>query len=148
MTDSYQIKQAKFEGFFKTVRKNYLYTILFFILIIGLVIGLQYAQKKLEFNESKMILGWFAFIIIANLIITYTNLIMYRQIKSKVGIQGPKGYDGPHGEQGTFDSCAQCGTKDVIFEQIYAEQGIAEPILPEKIDTRSIAEKRATDDYD
>jgi hypothetical protein len=148
MTDSYQIKQAKFEGFFKTIRKNYLYTILFFILIIGLVIGLQYAQKKLEFNESKMILGWFAFIIIANLIITYTNLIMYKQIKTTVGIQGPKGYDGPHGDQGAFDSCAQCGTKDVIFEQIYAEPGIAEPILPEKIDTRSVAEKRETGDYD
>ncbi len=147
MTDSYQIKQAKFDGFFKTVKKNYIYTILFFILIIGLVVGLQYAQKRLEFSESKMILGWFAFIIIANVIITYTNLTMNRQIKTQVGMQGPRGYEGPHGEQGVFNSCVECGTKNVIFEQIYAEPGIAEPILPEKIDTRSIAEKRATGDY-
>ncbi len=147
MTDSYQIKQAKFEGFFKTVQKNYLYTILFVIVIIVLVVCLQYAQKRLEFNESKMILGWFAFIIIANIIITYTNLIMYKQIKTKIGLPGPKGYDGPHGEQGSFDSCAQCGIKTPIFEQIYAEPGIAEPILPEKIDDRSIAEKKATNDY-
>ena len=148
MTDSYEIKQAKFDSFFLTIRKKYWHSILFIITIIGLIFGLQYAQKKLAFNESKMILGWFAFIIIANVIITYVNLIMYQQIKNKIGIQGPKGYQGPHGDQGVFDSCAQCGNKEVIFDQIYAEPGIAEPVLPERIDTRTVKEKRATGDYD
>jgi hypothetical protein len=126
-------KQAKFNGFIQTIFNRYWQTFIFIIIICILIIGLQYVQKKLQFSESKMIINWFGFLIIINVIITYTTIIIYQQVKTQIGIPGAPGVQGPIGASGDDDSCNQCNKKSPTFEQVQQEPPIKQPLLPDKI---------------
>jgi hypothetical protein len=131
-------KEIEYYGFLKTIGSNYGYTILFFFIIIGLIFVLQYAQKKLNFPESKMIVNWFGFIIIINVLITYGTIMMYQQVKNQKGYIGAKGVQGPIGEQGYNEFCDQCAKEIKIVQPLFAEPKIKQPILPEVINTDSV----------
>jgi hypothetical protein len=132
-------KQAKFNGFFETIFNKYWQTFFFIITICILIIGLQYIQKKLQFSESKMIINWFGFLIIINVILTYTTIIIYQQVQSQPGIPGAPGVQGPIGASGDDDSCNECNKKPKIFEQVYLEKEklVKQPLLPDKIIVKS-----------
>jgi hypothetical protein len=126
-------KKENFYGFFKTIADNYSQTIVFIIIIIGILVGLKYAQTKLDFPNSKMILNWFGIIVICNLFITYSILMTYQQVKNQRGFQGSAGYQGPIGSQGYIDYCTSCDKKIDTFEQVYEDTLKPQPLLPEKI---------------
>lgn len=128
-------KEVEYYGFFKTISSNYRYTILFLIIIAALIFLIQYAQKKLNFPESKMIVNWFGFIIVINVIITYGTIMMYKQVKNQTGYVGAKGVQGPIGDQGISEYCDQCASEIKTVQPIYAEPKIKQPILPENINT-------------
>lgn len=127
------VKKERFYSFFQAIANNYWQTIIFIIIIVMLLLLLKYAQNKLDFPNSKMILNWFAMIVIFNLFITYSILMMYKQVKNQTGFQGAKGYQGPIGAQGYVDYCTGCTKKIDTFEQVYEETTKPQPILPEKI---------------
>jgi hypothetical protein len=126
-------KQNQFNGFFYTIFNKYWQTLMFFIIVTVLIIGLQYVQKKLQFSESKMIINWFGILIILNVIITYTTIIIYQQVKEQQGAPGAPGVQGPIGDQGYSDYCAVCKTIPQTFKQVQEEQPIKQPLLPDKI---------------
>jgi hypothetical protein len=126
-------KEVQYYGFIQTVTHNYWQTIIFIIIIIGLIFVIQYAQKRLNFPESKMIINWFGFIIIMNVLITYGTIMMYKQVKNQQGYSGAKGVQGPMGDQGRSEYCDQCTAPIKTVEQLYAEPKIKQPILPETI---------------
>ena len=128
-------KKEKFYGFFQAIMDNYGQTIIFVIIIIVILISLKYAQTKLDFPNSKMILNWFGIIVICNLFITYSILMTYQQVKNQPGFQGAPGYQGPIGSQGYVDYCAECNKKidTDTFEQVYEDTLKPQPLLPEKI---------------
>jgi hypothetical protein len=126
-------KQNQFNGFFATIFNKYWQTLIFIIIVTVLIFGLQYIQKKLQFSESKMIINWFGILIIINVILTYTTIIIYQQVKEQPGIPGPAGVQGPTGDQGYSDYCATCQSKQQTFKQVPEEKYIKQPILPEKI---------------
>jgi hypothetical protein len=128
-------KENEYYGFLQTISSNYGYTLLFLFIIIGLIFLLQYAQKRLNFPESKMIINWFGFIIVMNVIITYGTIMMYKQVKNQKGYVGTKGVQGPIGEQGYSDFCDQCAKEIKTVQPIFAEEKIRQPILPEEINT-------------
>lgn len=126
-------KKNEFNGFMYTIFNKY-WQLLIFIIIIGvLIFGLQYVQKRLQFSESKMIINWFGFLIIINVIITYTTIIIYQQVKEQPGLPGAPGVQGPSGEQGYSDYCETCNKKIQTFEQEPVIEPIKQPILPDKI---------------
>ena len=131
-------KKEKFYSFFQAVANNYWQTIVFIIIIVMLLLLLKYAQNKLDFPNSKMILNWFAMIVIFNLFITYSILMMYKQVKNQKGYIGIKGVQGPVGEQGISEYCDQCATEIKTVQPLYAEPKIKQPILPEVINTEPI----------
>jgi hypothetical protein len=126
-------KQNQFNGFFYTVFNKYWQTLIFFVIIVVLIVGLQYVQKRLQFSESKMIINWFGILIIVNVIITYTTIIIYQQVKDQSGLPGAPGVQGPTGEQGYSDYCATCNKEVQTFKQKPEEAPIKQPILPDKI---------------
>lgn len=131
-------KEIEYYGFLQTITRNYGYTILFIFIIVGLVFLIQYAQKKLNFPESKMIVNWFGFIIVINVIITYGTIMMYKQVKNQKGYVGINGVQGPTGDQGMSEYCDQCATEIKTVQPIYAEPKIKQPILPETINVEPI----------
>ncbi len=128
-------KEIQYYGFLQTIASNYGYTILFIIIIGALIFLIQYAQKKLNFPESKMIVNWFGFIIVINVIITYGTIMMYKQVKNQKGYVGSKGVQGPNGDQGSNEYCTQCAEEIKTVQPIYAEPKIKQPLLPETINT-------------
>ena len=126
-------KKNKFYGFFQTVIINYWQTILFIFLIVILLVTLKYAQDRLDFPESKMVLNWFGLIVIGNLLITYFILIIYQQVKNQPGFVGSSGYQGPIGNQGYSDYCEVCKEKLDIMEHEYEVVAPPQPLMPEKI---------------
>ncbi len=126
-------KQNQFNGFFYTVFNKYWQTLIFGIIIIILIVGLQYVQKRLQFSESKMIINWFGILIIVNVIITYTTIIIYQQVKEQPGVPGAPGVQGPTGDQGYSDYCGTCNTAVQTFKQKPEEAPIKQPLLPDKI---------------
>ncbi len=140
-TDSETIKienkEAQFNGFLQTMFNRYWQTFFFIVIICILVIGLQYIQKKLQFHESKIIINWFGFLIIINVIITYTTIIIYQQVKTQPGIPGAPGVQGPVGSTGEDDTCNECSEKPQVFQQVYTEEPVNQPLLPDKIIVKS-----------
>ena len=126
-------KQNQFNGFFYTIFNKYWQTLIFFVIITILIVGLQYVQKRLQFSESKMIINWFGILIIVNVIITYTTIIIYQQVKEQPGILGAPGVQGPTGDQGYSDYCATCNSPVQTFNQKPEEAPIKQPLLPDKI---------------
>ena len=80
-----------------------------------------------------MIINWFGILIIVNVIITYTTIIIYQQVKEQPGLPGAPGVQGPTGEQGYSDYCATCNTATQTFKQKPEEAPVKQPILPDKI---------------
>ncbi len=126
-------KEVEYYGFMKTLTNNYGYTFLFVFLIIGLIFLIKYAQKRLNFPESKMIINWFGFIIIINVIITYGTIMMYKQVKNQKGYVGIKGVQGPVGDQGMNVYCSQCAEEVKTVQPLYGGPKIKSPFLPETI---------------
>jgi hypothetical protein len=139
-------KEIEYYGFLKTIASNYGYTILFLIIIVGLIFLIQYAQKKLNFPESKMIVNWFGFIIVINVIITYGTIMMYKQVKNQKGYIGSKGVHGPIGDQGSSEYCDQCASEIKTVQPIFAESKIKQPLLPETINTDPVGLDDEDDD--
>jgi hypothetical protein len=126
-------KEVQYYSFMQTITSSYGYTIFFILLIIGLIFLIQYAQKRLNFPESKMIVNWFGFIIIINVLITYGTIMMYKQVKNQKGYVGVKGVQGPVGDQGMSEYCDQCTAPIKTVEQVYAGPKVKQPILPDTI---------------
>ncbi len=126
-------KEIQYYGFLQTIASNYGYTILFIIIIGALIFLIQYAQKKLNFPESKMIVNWFGFIIVINVIITYGTIMMYKQVKNQKGYVGIKGVQGPVGDQGMNVYCSQCAEEVKTVQPLYGGPKIKSPFLPETI---------------
>jgi len=139
-------KEIEYYGFLKTLGSNYGYTILFLIIIASLIFLIQYAQKKLNFPESKMIVNWFGFIIVVNVMITYGTIMMYKQVKNQKGYIGSKGVQGAIGDQGRSEYCEQCATEIKTVQPIYAEPKIKQPLLPETINTDPVGFDDEEDD--
>jgi hypothetical protein len=135
------LNQPKFYGFFQAITDNYLYSLFFIFLVIMLIITLKYAESNLDFPESKMILRWFAIIVMGNLLITYVVLMMYNQVKNQKGLLGGPGFQGPIGNQGKTDYCATCEKKLDVMEQEYEVLAPPQPLLPEKIIIEPIKDK-------
>lgn len=130
-------KEAQFNGFLQMIFNKYWQTFFFLLIVCILIIGLQYVQKRLQFHESKMIINWFGILIIVNVIITYTTIIIYQQVKEQPGIPGAPGVQGPVGYNGEDDTCNECNKKPKVFEQVYSEEPINQPLLPDKIVVKS-----------
>lgn len=127
------INQPKFYGFFETIIENYWNSLLFIFLVVMLLLTLKYAENNLNFPESKMILRWFAIVVMGNLLITFVVLMMYNQVKNQKGLVGAPGFQGPIGNQGQTDYCATCEKKLDIMEQEREVVAPPQPLLPEKI---------------
>ena len=133
ITDNIIHKQNQFNGFIYTIFNKYWQTLIFIVIIGVLIFGLQYVQKRLQFSESKMIINWFGFLIIINVIITYTTIIIYQQVKEQPGLPGAPGVQGPTGDQGYSEYCTNCDLKMQTFNKVPIEEPIKQPILPDKI---------------
>jgi len=131
----------RFYGFFQTIFTYYWQTIIFFMLLVIILLLLKYAHNNLNFPESKMIINWFAIIVIGNLLITYSIIMIYQQVKNQPGYEGPSGLQGPLGSQGGSDVCSYCNKKEEGMEPVNELVAPPQPVLPgEVIATPSVRE--------
>ena len=128
-----KIKQSNFYAFSTSLILNYWATFIFILIIILLLVVLKYAQDKLDFPQSKMILNWFAIVVVGNLIITYTIIMIYQSVKNQQGFEGPQGYQGPIGDYGNSDYCNQCNKKLDVMEPDYELVAPPQPLMPNEI---------------
>jgi hypothetical protein len=131
-----QDNTSDLQGFFATVAKYHYQTILFCVAIIIFIIILREANSRLLFPESRSLLNWFGFLVIANLMITYLIMITYRQVKNQQGLSGPSGYQGAFGDQGYSQNCGVCETDVRTMELPFEEPVIKQPVLDEKLDLK------------
>lgn len=131
-----QYTRQDISGFFSTVAKYHWQTILFLIVIVVFVIILREANRRLLFPETKSLLNWFGFLVLANLMITYLIMITYRQVKNQPGLPGPDGYQGQFGDQGYSQNCGVCETEINTMTLSFEEPTIKQPVLPEKLDLK------------
>jgi hypothetical protein len=127
------IREEQFIGFFETILNNYKEAIIFVVIIILILLLMWYANSKLDFEESKMILNWFGIIVVINVILTYTILIISNQIKNQKGISGAKGYSGLMGKSGGNSYCSVCDKEVEQVGFIEKEKPIKMPLLPAEI---------------
>jgi hypothetical protein len=126
-------KQSNFYAFTSSLLINYWATFLFILIIILLLVILKYAQDKLDFPESKLILNWFGIVVIGNLFVTYSIIMTYQSVKNQQGFVGPSGYQGPIGDFGESDYCNQCKEKLDIMEPDYEMVSPPQPLMPNEI---------------
>ncbi len=127
------VKQSNFYAFTSSLLINYWATFLFILIIILLLVILKYAQDKLDFPESKLILNWFGIVVIGNLFVTYSIIMTYQSVKNQQGFVGPSGYQGPIGDFGESDYCNQCKEKLDIMEPDYEMVSPPQPLMPNEI---------------
>jgi uncharacterized membrane protein (DUF485 family) len=126
-------KQNQFYSYSGSFIKKYWIGLIFLLLIILLLVILKYAQDKLNFPESKMVLNWFGIIVVCNLMITYAIIMIYQKVKNEQGFVGAPGYQGPVGDTGKSDFCGVCKEKQNIMEPDYELVAPPQPILPAEI---------------
>ena len=122
--------------FFSTIRKYHWQSVLFCLGIFFLIIVLRRANSLLKFPETRSILNWFGFLVLANLLITYLIMISYRQVKNQKGIAGPQGHKGPSGKKGFTQNCGICQKEVHTMEMPFDDVAIKQPVLPEKLDLK------------
>ncbi len=126
-------KQNQFYSYSGSFIKKYWLGFIFLLLIILLLIIVKYAQDKLNFPESKLVLNWFAIIVVCNLMITYAIIMIYQKVKNDQGFVGAPGYQGPVGDTGKSDFCGVCKAKENIMEPDYELVSPPQPVLPSEI---------------
>jgi len=123
-------------SFFGTVAKYHWQSIMFVLVLFAFTLVLRQAHQKLNFPETKGILNWFGFIVLANLLITYIIMITYRHVKSQRGLEGPGGYQGPIGDKGHTQNCGICNEEIKTMEQPFNDVAIRQPVLPAKLNLK------------
>jgi hypothetical protein len=134
-------KQNQFYSYTGSFIANNWMAFIFLLLIILLLVVVKYAQDKLNFPESKLVLNWFAIIVVGNLMMTYSIIMIYQKVKNQQGFEGSPGYQGPIGDTGKSDFCGFCKPKENIMEPDYELVAPPQPVLPADIIVQATKEK-------